>query len=284
MTSLRDIRRRLNSIKNIQQLTKAMEMVAASRLHQVQQKIRHARPYVAKIKEILDDLNGSSLEFTHPLLEQREVKKIGVVIIGADMGLSGSYNKDIFSAANKFLLSKAGMPIELLLVGKKAFEYFSKREWPIFYTLPHWGEKLKEADIKTFASQLVSWYTLGNFDEIWFVYTHYVNMMSRKVLTEKFLNLAPTQQEKRQNKEYLFEPSAQDIFSELLLRYCLSKVHTVLNEAYASELAARIFAMKTATSNADDMIEKLTLVRNKVRQAGITKEMLEITSGSEGLK
>ncbi|MBA2368753.1 MAG: ATP synthase F1 subunit gamma [Candidatus Protochlamydia sp.] len=284
MTSLREIRKRLNSVKTIQQLTKAMEMVAASRLHHVQLKIKQSRPFVAKIKKILDNLSQSVTDFTHPLLESREVKKIGVVIVAADMGLSGSYNWDIFSTANKFLATLSKEKVELLLIGRKASEYYTRHSWPIFYTLPEWGEKLSAPQVKTFASQLVSWYLIGDFDEIWFVYTHYMTMMTRKVLIEKFLNVVPDLHEAKQKDDYIFEPAPQEIYGELLLRYCLSKVQTILNEAYASELAARVFAMKAATTNADDMIEKLTLVRNKVRQAGITKEMLEITSGAEGLK
>ncbi len=286
MASLRDIRKRLQSIQNIQQLTKAMEMVAASRLQHVQMKVKQSRPYVNKIKEILDQLSQvASTDYCHPLLEQREVKKVGVVVIAADMGLSGSYNKDVFSATDKFLKSYKQDQVELILVGRKAVEHYRRRSWPIRYELGEWGEKLTQQQVMTFANDLVSWFLLGELDEVWFVYTHYITMMSRKVVVEKFLNVS--QQSKEASKssgDYIFEPAPQEIYGALLLRYCLTKVQTTLNEAYASELAARIFAMKAATTNADDMIEKLTLVRNKVRQAGITKEMLEITSGAEGLK
>lgn len=286
MASLRDIRKRLQSIQNIQQLTKAMEMVAASRLHHVQMKVKQSRPYVNKIKEILDQLSQvASTDYCHPLLEQREVKKVGVVVIAADMGLSGSYNKDVFSATDKFLKSYKQDQVELILVGRKAVEHYRRRSWPIRYELGEWGEKLTQQQVMTFANDLVSWFLIGELDEVWFVYTHYITMMSRKVVVEKFLNVS--QQSKEASKssgDYIFEPAPQEIYGALLLRYCLTKVQTTLNEAYASELAARIFAMKAATTNADDMIEKLTLVRNKVRQAGITKEMLEITSGAEGLK
>ncbi len=286
MVSLRDIRKRLQSIQNIQQLTKAMEMVAASRLHHVQMKVKQSRPYVNKIKDILDQLSQvASTDYCHPLLEQREVKKVGVVVIAADMGLSGSYNKDVFSATNKFLKSYKQDQVELILVGRKAVEYYRRRSWPIRYELDEWGEKLTQQQVMTFANDLVSWFLLGELDEVWFVYTHYITMMSRKVVVEKFLNISQSSKEESKGAaEYLFEPAPQEIYGAILLRYCLTKVQTTLNEAYASELAARIFAMKAATTNADDMIEKLTLVRNKVRQAGITKEMLEITSGAEGLK
>ncbi|KIC71753.1 MULTISPECIES: ATP synthase F1 subunit gamma [Candidatus Protochlamydia] len=285
MASLREIRKRLQSIQNIQQLTKAMEMVAASRLHQVQIKVKQAKPYVVKLSEILDRLSQITQDIKHPLLEQREVKKVGVVIVAADMGLSGPYNKDIFSAANKFLKTYTQEQVELILVGKKATDYYKKRPWNIRFEFGEWGEKLTSHQIKTFANQLMSWFLIGELDEIWLVYTHYVTMMTRKVMVEKFLNIQQISPKSEKSPvDYIFEPNPKQIYGAILFNYCMTKFQSILNESYASELAARIFAMKAATSNADDMIEKLTLVRNKVRQAGITKEMLEITSGAEGLK
>jgi F-type H+-transporting ATPase subunit gamma len=284
MVSLREIRKRLQSIQNIQQLTKAMEMVAASRLHQVQIKVKQGKPYEIKLSEILDRLSQVADDVKHPLLEQREVKKVGLVIVAADMGLSGSYNKDVILAANRFLKTYNQEQVELILVGRKASDYYKRRSWNIRYELGEWGEKLTSHQVRTFANQLMSWFLLGELDEIWFVYTHYATMISRKVLVEKFLNIQPISSKSDGSfSNCIFEPDPRQIYKAILFDYCMTKVQSILNEAYASELAARIFAMKAATTNADDMIEKLTLVRNKVRQAGITKEMLEITSGAEGL-
>lgn len=279
MSTLRAIRKRLHSVQSIQQLTKAMEMVAASRLHHAHVKAKESQPYISKVKEITAHLSALITDFTHPFFEKREVNKIGVVIIGSDMGLCGSYNKDVFAVANQFLKSYAPDQYELILVGRKAIDYYRRRQKPIRFQMMEKGEKTTFSQVKTFANQLINWFLNGDFDEIWFVYTHYDSMISRKVVTQKFLNIDPTSK-KTASTEYLFEPSLTEVYSEILSRYCLSFVQTAFNEAYASELAARIFAMKAASTNAEEMIQKLTLVRNKVRQAGITKEMIEITSGS----
>ncbi len=278
MSTLREIRKRLHSIKSIQQLTRAMEMVAASRLHHAHAKAKQAQPYISKIKEISEQLSSILTDFTHPFFEQREIKKVGLVVITSDMGLCGAYNKDVLAAANHFLKKYDSNQVELILVGRKGINYYNRRQKHIRFQMLEGGEKMTFLRVRTFANQLVNWFLNRELDEIWFVYTHYDSMISRKVVTKKFLNIGkPT--EKPAPKDYLFEPSLAEVYSEILSRYCLTFVQTVFKEAYASELAARIFAMKAASTNADDMIQKLTLVRNKVRQAGITKEMIEITSG-----
>lgn len=282
MSTLREIRKRLRSVENIKQITKAMEMVAAARLRRAQAKAEQSRPYILKMKDILENLASSS-DCKHPLLEQRAVKKIGVFIIGADRGLCGSYNANIFSAADKFLKNYTPDTAELILMGRKAEEYYKHRPWKIRYQVDEEGEKQGVQQVKTLANQLVSWFLLRDFDEIWIVYTHFISIMSRKVMVEKFLNIgAPPK--KKMTLSYIFEPSPEEIFAEILPRYCMGKLRTVFDESYASELAARIISMRTATKNAEEMIYTLTLTRNKVRQAGITKEMLEIITGAEGLK
>jgi F-type H+-transporting ATPase subunit gamma len=285
MASLRDIRKRLRSIENIQQLTKAMEMVAASRLHQAQNKIKQTRTYSSKIKEIVNNLISNLTDFSHPFVEKRTVKKIGLVIISADMGLSGSYNKDVFAAADKFLKNHPKDKVDLILIGRKAVEYYTRRDWHILFKDPKMTEIKEYLHVKALTNKLVHWYLTREIDEIWIVYTNYVSMMSKKVVTEKLLNIElPKAQKDYKMKDYIFEPSPAEILGEILLRYSFAKIQGSLDEAYASELASRVFAMKTATKNADDMIEKLTLIRNKVRQSEITKEMLEITAGAESSK
>jgi F-type H+-transporting ATPase subunit gamma len=283
MATLRDIRKHLHSVKNIQQLTKAMEMVAASRLHHTQIKTRQSIFYLSKIKEVIDHLNSSLTDFTHPLLQQREVKKTGLVIVGADMGLSGSYNQDVFKAANQFLKKQGHKPTELILIGRKAVDHYQNKQWPVRHKALHMKDTLTAAEIQKLTNRLVDWFLTGELDDVWVVYTHYINIMSRKTITEKFLNIEKPKVQQEQ-LDYIFEPAPAKIYSEVLFRYCFAKVQALLYESYSSELAARVFAMKKATKNAEEMIEKLTLERNKVRQAYITKEMLEITSGAEGLK
>lgn len=283
MTSIRDIRRQLRSIENIKKITDAMERVAAARLRRAQAQVENATPYVTKLKEMLADLASGELE--SPLFEQRDVKKTGVVIIAADKGLSGPYNTNVLSAADKFLKKYSKENVELLLFGKKAVEHYRRRPWDIRFELSDWGGKITLHDIQTFSSQAVSWFLDGTYDEVWLIYTHYISIMKREVMVEKFLNIGKPQTEKKKtNINFIFEPGPTEILDELLPRYCMTLVQMALYEAYASELAARIVAMQMASRNSEEMIHHLTLVRNKLRQGNITREMIEITSGAEGLK
>lgn len=285
MASLREIRKRLHSIQNIQQLTKAVEMVAASHLHRALIALKYSQLYITKIKRILDNLTLSLTDSMHPLLEQRKTNKIGLVVITADLGLTGSYNKDILIAANQFLKDHPGVPIELILIGRKGIKYYNGSQWTIRHTVQDIEEARTFLQTKILTNQLIDWFIEGEFDEIWCVYTHYTSMFSRTVMTKKFLNInKPKHQEGTVLLDYIFEPSSAEVYAEIVQRYCLARMQLFLGEAHASELSARVLAMKTATKNADEMLEKLTLVRNKIRQADITKEMLEITSGAENLK
>jgi len=285
MATLRDIRKKIRSVENIKQITKAMEMVAAARLRRAQAKAEQSQPYASKMRQILQNLASASTDFTHPLYEQREVKKTGLVVVAADRGLCGSYNTNLFLAADRFLKRYTPDRVELMAVGRKAVDYYRRRKWAIRHRVPEWGGKIAFPQVKTLANQLVSWFLLGELDEVWLVYTHFISIPSRKVVIEKFLNIEkPKTGEKQLTSDYIFEPNPTEIYAEILPRYCVTKIQTVLDEAYASELAARMISMGAATKNAEEMIDHLTLVRNKARQASITKEMLEITSGAEALK
>ena len=285
MATLRDIRKRIRSVENIKQITRAMEMVAAARLRKAQAKAEQAQPYAAKMRQILENLATASSEFTHPLYQQREVKKTGLVVIAADRGLCGSYNTNLFQAADRFLREKGSDKVELIVVGRKGVEYYRRRKWTIKKRVPEWGGKITFQQTKNLTNQLVDWFLTGELDEVWLVYTHFISIPSRKIVLEKFLKFEkPKSEEKQVFTDYIFEPNPAEIYSEILPRYCVTKIQTVLAEAFASELAARMISMGAATKNAEEMIENLTLVRNKVRQASITKEMLEITSGAEALK
>jgi F-type H+-transporting ATPase subunit gamma len=285
MATLRDIRKRIRSVENIKQITRAMEMVAAARLRKAQAKAEQAQPYASKMRQILENLATASSEFTHPLYQQREVKKTGLVVIAADRGLCGSYNTNIFQTADRFLKQAGQDKVELIAVGRKAVEYYRRRKWTIKKRVPEWGGKITFQQTKNLTHELVDWFISGELDEIWLAYTHFISIPSRKVVLEKFLKIEkPKTEGKQVITDYIFEPDPVEIYAEILPRYCVTKIQTVLAEAFASELAARMISMGAATQNAEEMIENLTLVRNKVRQAAITKEMLEITSGAEALK
>ncbi len=284
MATLRDIRKRIRSVENIKQITRAMEMVAAARLRKAQARAEQAQPYAAKMRHILENLATASAEFTHPLYEQREVKKTGLVVVAADRGLCGSYNTNIFQVTDRFLKELGQDKVELIAVGRKAVEYYRRRKWSIKKRVPEWGGKITYLQIKNLTNELVQWFLNGKLDEIWLAYTHFISIPSRKVVLEKFLNIEKPKSEQEVITDYIFEPNPAEIYADILPRYCVTKIQTVLAEAFASELAARMISMGAATKNAEEMIENLTLVRNKVRQAAITKEMLEITAGAEALK
>lgn len=285
MTTLREIRKRLQAAGNIKQITKAMELVAAARLHRAQVKAAQTKLYADKIKQIKENIAAASRDFVHPLLEQRKVQKIGLVVISADRGLCGPYNTNVLSAADQFLKNSSAQQVDLIFIGRKAVDYYQRKKIGARHRIPEWAGKLSFSKVKTLSNELITWFLLGELDEIWLIYTHYINIMNRKVVVEKFLNIdIPKTKEKKEIANYIFEPNPAEIYAEILPRYLITKIQSALDDAYASELAARILSMRSATKNAEEMIERLTLVRNKVRQSGITKEMLEITSGAEGLK
>lgn len=279
MASIRDIRRKIQSVGNIQKITQAMELVAASRLRKAQAKLESSRPYTLELKEILDLLILSSEDLKQPLITPRKVKRIGVIVIAGDRGLCGSYNQAIFSAADK-LLHKNAAEAAVVPVGKKPVDYFERRKWPILSKLQDWGGKITYPQIAEFTNDLIGRYLQGEVDEVQLVYTQFINMTSRKVMIEKLLPI-DVEKKKQQKDDYIIEPDAHRVLAELLPRYTTMKIQTAMHEAYTSELAARISSMRTAAKNAKDMIESLTLTRNKIRQAGITRELIEITSGAE---
>jgi F-type H+-transporting ATPase subunit gamma len=283
MTSLRDIKRRLKSVESIKQIANAMQMVAASLLRRSQKKALESQAYANKIQEILKKLPPNDSK--NPLFEKREVKKIGLLVVSGDRGLCGSYNSHIMAEAVSFINRNSDKEVELILIGRKGCDYFRNKKWPIRTQVPKWGGKITYPEVKKLALELVSGFIVKDFDEVWLVYSHFINIMSRKIKVEKFLNIEKEEDDKKSPPlNYLYEPSAAEIYAEIIPRYCITKIQHVLDEAYASELAARVVSMRSAAKNAGEVIEKLTLTRNKVRQENITKEMLEITAGAEGLK
>lgn len=282
MSSLRDIRSHLRSIENIKKITDAMERVAAARLRRAQAQAEQSRPYISKLKQIVEQLAS---EFNHPLFKQREIKKTGLIVITADKGLSGSYNTSVLLAADQFLKKYTQDNIELILFGRKALDHYQRKKWPVRHQTVEWGGKISVHEIKLLSDHLVKWFLTGEFDEIWLIYTHYITIMNKKIVVEKFLNIEKPPAEKAgMDPNYIFEPDPEEILAGILPRYCGTRIQTALYEAYASELAARIMAMRSASKNSEDLISRLTLVRNKIRQGAITKEMIEISAGAEAFK
>lgn len=283
MTSLRDIKKRLHSAANIQHITKAMEMVAAVRLRKSLNKLEAFRPYAEKMHDMLSELAQASSGAHHPLFEVRAEKKPAVLIITSDKGLCGAYNNNIFSAAEKLLRKPDYTNASLLLIGNKAIDHFKPRQSDVKFATKDLSSLIKPAEIEKISQFLTDGFLKKEWNEIVVVYTHFKNVLVREIKIEQFLPISIQEIDQSKNVDYTFEPNADTIYAALLPRYCFTRLMSFLSDAYVSELGARVIAMKAATKNADEMIEKLTLIRNKVRQAGITKEMLEITAGAEGL-
>ncbi|MGB2805437.1 MAG: ATP synthase F1 subunit gamma [Candidatus Zixiibacteriota bacterium] len=285
MATLRDLRRRIKSVQGTQQITKAMEMVAAAKLRRAQARVESSRPYATKMQAMLDNLTRAAASLAHPLFEKREVKKVGVVLVTSNRGLCGSYNNNVIHEADRFIRDYGRDQVGLIPVGKKAHSYYSRRPCEIRLKYLGHGGDLDLALVKNVTHDLVNLFLSKEVDEIYFIYTKFLSAVSYKVTTEKFLNIESRVEEVKESfVDYIFEPDPEKIFSSLLPDYCMTRVQMALAESFASEHGSRMIAMGGATRNAEDMIDHLTLVMNKARQASITKEMLEITTGAEASK
>lgn len=282
MTTLRDIKKRLHSAENIQHITKAMEMVAAVRLRKALNKLDLFRPYAEKMQELLQQLATTS--DPHPFYEARPVKRKGVLIVTADKGLCGAYNNNVLNAADKLLRKEGYGNGVLFLAGNKSIDYYKNKPHEIKFTLRDLAHHLHSTEVERLSVFLTQGFMAEEWDEVTVIYTHFKNILSREVRIEPLLPIPKGEINSKNSTDYIFEPNPQEIYSALMPKYFFTRIMKILSEAHVSELGARVTAMKAATKNADEMIDKLTLIRNKVRQAGITKEMLEITSGAEGLE
>lgn len=278
MTSLRDIRQKIHTAENIKKITQAMERVAAVHLRRAQKKAEQSAPYARKIKELLDQIVVHKVK--NPLFEQKKVKKTGLVVIAADKGLSGNYNTNVLNATDHFLKRYDPPNIELIILGKKALEHYRRSKWKIYHQIDEWGGKISLEEIKEFSKKLVTWFIAGTFDEIWLIHTHYISIMKRDIVVEKFLNITASSEKQTKPLNYILEPCGNEILEEILPRYISTRIQSALDESYAAELAARIVAMQAATKNSEEMIERLELAKNKRRQRDITREMIEISNGA----
>ncbi|MCD6161137.1 MAG: ATP synthase F1 subunit gamma [candidate division Zixibacteria bacterium] len=285
MASLRDIKRRIVSVESTQQITKAMEMVAAAKLRRAQMRVESSRPYGRKMQQMLESLAGAASGLNHPLFEERKIASTLLVVIAADRGLCGSYNSNIMRAAMQYLKESPKDSIKLGLVGKKSCDFFKKKPFPIAFTIPQTGGKADMTMVRSLANDITGSFENGDVDEVRLLYTQFISMTKHKLTVDKFLPIEkPAGSDETVQTNYIFEPSAEEIFTSLVPRYCVTKILTALLESFASEFGSRMISMSNASKNAKEMIEHLTLVRNKARQASITSELLDIVGGAEALK
>lgn len=283
MPSARDIRRRIKSVKNIQQITKAMKMVAAARLRRAQERASASRPYTEKIQEVLASVTASVRDAEHPLLAVREVNKIGYLVIGADKGLAGAYTSNLMKEAVAQVRGKDN--VELITVGRKPRDYFRRRNYNVIGEHSGFSEKPEYHHAVTLAADVANRFAVGELDEVHLVYTRFISPINQKPTTLKLLPVANSEiSDEEAQGEYIFEPSAAEVLNQLLPKYLETVIYGALLQAAASELGSRMTAMGSATDNAQELIAKLVLNYNKVRQATITRELSEIVGGAEALK
>lgn len=284
MASARDIRRRIRSIKSTQQITKAMKMVSAAKLRRAQESVVAARPYARKIQEVLGRLAGSAQDYSHPLLELRDGKKIGLVIITGDRGLCGGFNANLIRMAEHFMLDSE-KEVAVVAIGRKGRDYFRRRGREITEEYINIGDNPTFIQGKELAKRLTALYSEGIFDEIHLMYTEFKSAMSQKPVILKLLPVEPVEEEDQTKVvEYIYEPSQAGVMDHLLPSYVETIVYRALLESKASEHGARMTAMSSATDNAVEIIAKLTLNLNRARQAAITKEISEIVGGAAALQ
>ena len=311
MASMRDIRRRIRAVRNTQQITRAMYMVAAAKLKKAEEAARSGRPYARALRAMLARLADSEQARQHPLLAQRPLRRVALVIITGDRGLAGSYNANVIRRAERELRElPPGVEPVLVAVGRKGRDDFRRRGYTFAHEVTGLGEDVDFARARELARWLVDRFLAGEVDEVRLVYTEYRSAISQRPVVTRLLPVAGLAGEeggpatagadgpaaatgpaspdaaagRRGVREYIYEPSEQAILAELLPKYVQILVFRALQEAKASEHGARMTAMKNATDNAGELIQTLTLEYNRARQAAITKEIAEIVSGAEALK
>ncbi|HEY7475220.1 MAG TPA: ATP synthase F1 subunit gamma [Vicinamibacterales bacterium] len=290
MPSLIDMRRRIRAVKSTQQITKAMKMVAASKLRRAQERVVATRPFAREARRVLASIASRVDQTNHPLLQHRPGAVSGatlIVVITSDRGLCGSFNTNIIKATGGFIRENPGRPISLGLVGRKGRDMLGRRGLPVKFEYVNLPKAISFAEAEAVAQPAVAEFVDGRVDSVYLIYNEFKSVMQQKLVVEQLLPLAPITEEEqaaaRTATEYLYEPSAQRIFEVLLGRLVEAQVLRALLESNAAFYAAQMTAMDAATRNSAEMIEGLTLTMNKVRQAAITREIIEVVSGAQAL-
>ncbi|MCL6449250.1 MAG: F0F1 ATP synthase subunit gamma [Armatimonadetes bacterium] len=282
MPSLRDLRRRIRSIKSTQQITKAMKAVSAAKMQKSQDQVIAARPYARRIREVLGRLVSHAPGAKLPLLEEREPEKVAFVVITADRGLCGGFNANLIRRASQEI--KKFNNVSLVCVGRKGRDFFRRRGYHLAGEYVRLGETIRFTQAQEIARAVARKYAAGEFDAVYLVYSEFVNVLVQRPTVVRLLPVEPPQEGDKGYIDYIFEPSAEEVLKELLPLYVENTVFYALLESKASEHSARMTAMDNATKNAGEMIDKLTLAMNRARQTAITTEILEVVSGAAALE
>ena len=283
MPSLRDIRRRIRGIRSTAQITKAMELVAASRMRRAQQRVLAARPYAETMRTLISELAsaavGAGADNLHPLLVQRPVDTVGIVLITTDRGLCGALNTNTIRRGSELVLEQTEA-IQLLTIGRKGQDFMARRGHSILATVSGMGDRPSYDAVIPIARNIMESYMSGVMDVCYIVYPHFVSTLSQRPQVIKLLPIEPSERIEKP-LEYIFEPDPRTILEQLLPRYVEVVLYEAILEMAASEQSARMVAMRNANQNAKDLINDLTLVYNKARQANITREVIEVASAAE---
>jgi len=282
MANLKDIRDRIKSVKSIQKVTKAMKMVAAAKMRKAQERMELSRPYSDSLTEVIVHLLPDVDRNMLPLLNIRKIKRKAYVIVTADRGLAGAFNTNIIKKAQKEIDSFGKENVDLFCIGKKARDHFKRRDYTLIDSHIDFWSEMEFDSAMVIGRNIIDHFITGKVDEVHVVYNYFVNVARQKVKSEVLLPL-DFEENSSIPKDKLYEPSKEALVESLIPRYLNVQMWKYLLESYASEQAARMLSMESATTNAEDMIKELTLQFNKARQAAITTEMLEIVGGAEAL-
>jgi F-type H+-transporting ATPase subunit gamma len=292
LATLREIKGRINSIKNTEKITRAMKMVAGVKFRKAQENVVAARPYARKISEILKSLIGAVGDLDNKLLTDREVKRVCIVVVTSDRGFAGPFNSNLIKDAEKIIREKyldflSNHNLSLITLGKKSFDYFSKRSYDIYAKYVGIFDRIEFTTARKVVSDILDGYLNNKFDKVIVVYNEFKSAAQANIVEEQFLpihSIDDSQPPAEKVSEFISEPSVKAIIDYMLPKHLNTQVWRIMLESYASEQAARMLAMDSATKNANDLIRSLQLHYNKARQASITKELLEVVSGAEALK
>lgn len=295
MTAAKEIRSKIHSIRGTQKITRAMEMVSASKMVRTQERMRASRPYAERIRAVITHLSTGRLEYQHPYLVERTPKRVGFIVISTDRGLCGGLNTNLFKATVQAMSEwrDQGVGIDICSIGKKSESFFRRLGGNLVASLVHLGDKPGIQDVIGTVKVMLDAYTEERIDRLYLVYNKFINTMKQEPQVELLLPIIPIPFQAadlktedsihRYSWDYIYEPDAKELLSALLVRYIESLVYQGIVETIASEQAARMVAMKSASENAQDLIAELQLIYNKARQAAITRELSEIVAGAQAV-
>ena len=287
MPNLIDLRRRIRSVKNTQQITKAMKRVSAAKLRRAHEKVLAARPYASLLTEMLGSILGNQAEdapaLNHPLLARREEKRILLLLLSGDKGLCGAFNSNALKASQRFLGEHPGASVEFELIGRRGADFYRRREVSV---AGEWINVFSHVDLnvaREISRKVMDRFVAAEIDAVYLIYNEFKSVLSQTIVVKRMLPVK-IPESAGGSREYIYEQKPEEIFRTLLPKYVETNIYQAMVESGAAEHAARMTAMESATRNADEMIEKLTLHLNRVRQASITTELIEVVTGAQALE